>query len=256
MTYGFIGSGTITEAMVAGLMASPPAVPKIVVSPRNAEVAARLAARYSKVEVAPSNQAVVDAAGVLVLAIRPQIAKEVLEEISIPQGRKVISVIAATSHEKLAVWTGQDPDAIVRAIPLPFVADREGVTALYPPDAEAEKLFGALGSAVVCESKDEFNLLAAISSMMATYFGIMERTTEWLAGKGMSKSKARNYLTPLFGSLTHVASRSAESSFGELRQAFSTRGGLNEQLFKDFDELGGTAAMTRALDRVLERIRA
>lgn len=255
MIYGFIGTGTITEAIVTGMMASRLDVAKIVVSPRNAEVAARLAARFTKVDIAPGNQAVADAADVLFLAVRPQIAETVLNEISIPPGRKIISLIAATDHDALAAWIGPQARTLVRAIPLPFVADRDGVTAIFPPDDEARAVFDALGTAVACETRDEFDLLAAASALMGTYFGILERTTEWLVGKGMDETKARSYLAPLFGSLAHVAAHAREASFTTLRQEFSTRGGLNEQVFSDFDRKGGSRALTDALSRVLERIR-
>lgn len=254
MIYGFIGTGTISEAIVVGMMASPLPIAKVVLSPRNAEVARKLADRFDRVEVAASNQAVVDASDMLVLAVRLQIAEEVLRNLSFPAEKKVVSIIAATSHEKLAAWTGLPADTLVRAIPLPFVADREGVTAVFPPDSEAEKLFGALGSAVACATKHEFDLLAAASSTMGTYFGILERLTEWLVGQGMDEGKAYSYLTPLFGSLAHVATRSPEAEFARLRHEFSTKGGLNEQVFSDFESRGGSVALSRALDRVLERI--
>lgn len=255
MICGFIGTGTITEAIVAGMMASPLDIAKIVVSPRNAEVAARLAARFAKVEVAVGNQAVADSADVLFLAVRPQVAEAVLKEISVPPGRKIISLIAATDHDALAAWIGHQAQPLVRAIPLPFVADRDGVTAIFPPDDGARTIFDALGTAVACETQGEFDLLAAASAMMGTYFGILERATEWLAGRGMDETKARSYLVPLFGSLARVAAHAPEASFTMLRQEFSTRGGLNEQVFSDFDKNGGSRALTDALSRVLERIR-
>lgn len=255
MDYGFIGTGTITEAIVVGALSSDLPIRRIVVSPRNADVAARLAARFSQVEIAASNQAVVDAAEILILAIRPQVAENVLRQLAIPKTQRVISLIAATSHEKLAAWTGLETSNFVRAIPLPFVAFREGVTAIYPPDARTEQLFAALGTAVPCSSKEEFDLLAALTALMGPYFGILERTSDWLAGKGMGEAKARSYLTPLFAGLAHVASRAPASSYATLRAEFSTKGGLNEQVFQDFDTGGGTAALTKALDRVLERIK-
>ena len=90
---------------------------------------------------------------------------------------------------------------------------------------------------------------------MGTYFGILERTSDWLASKGMEETKARSYLTPLFSGLAHVAGRSLEDSYAKLRTEFSTKGGLNEQVFQDFDTKGGTETLITALDRVLERIR-
>jgi pyrroline-5-carboxylate reductase len=47
MTLGFVGTGTIAAAIVEGLCATPDAGP-ILVSPRNADTAADLAARFAK----------------------------------------------------------------------------------------------------------------------------------------------------------------------------------------------------------------
>ena len=253
MTYGFIGTGTITEAIITGMMKSPLAPEEIVVSPRSQATARALAERYPNVRVAHDNQAVVDAADVLVLAVRPQVAAEVLTSLTIPATMQIISLIAATSHATLAQWTGHDASRIVRAIPLPFVAEREGVTAVFPANPQAERLFNAVGSAAVCSSQDEFDLFAVTSALMGTYFGLLERLSEWLADNGMPARTARDVLVPLFTSLTKVAQASGGTSLRDLRRAHSTSGGLNEQVFSDFEALGGSAALFTALDRVLLR---
>ncbi|WP_281978918.1 pyrroline-5-carboxylate reductase [Pseudorhizobium flavum] len=255
MIYGFIGTGTITAAMIDGMMASTLDVKKVLVSPRNAGTAEALSQRYGKVEIAGDNQAVADAADVLILAVRPQVAKDVLSSLRIPPQAKLISVIAATHHVDVASWTGRPESAIVRAIPLPFLARHEGVTAIFPGERTARNFFGALGEVVECMDQNEFDLMAAASSMMGTYFGLMEIVSGWLADKGMTNETARRYLTPLYSSLAHVATATPHASYCDLRQEFSTRGGLNEQLFRMFDVQGGSAALLKALDDVLARLR-
>lgn len=259
MIYGFIGTGTITEAMVEGLMRSstrPEARPdKIVLSPRNAEIAGRLASTFDTVFVARSNQDVATQADVVILAVRPQVAQTVLRDISIPKGKKIISVIAATSHAHLAQWTGHAQDDIVRAIPLPFVSTGTGVTAIYPPNPTAEGLFGAIGTAVACATQHEFDLLAIASSMMGPYFGILGGVSDWLVQNGMPAAQAHAYLLPLFKSLADTAAQSPEKTFDDLRHEYSTKGGLNEQVFEVFQKQGGLKALTGGLDRALERAR-
>jgi hypothetical protein len=60
MRLGFVGCGTITSSMVTGLCSTADVGP-IIVSPRNAKVAAGLASRFANVQIAPTNQAVLDA---------------------------------------------------------------------------------------------------------------------------------------------------------------------------------------------------
>lgn len=250
---GFVGTGAITEAMVRGLLATTPYAAEVHLSPRSAEIAARLAADFPSVRVAKDNQAVVDLSDIVFLAIRPQIAKEVIEALSFRQGQSVISVVAATERQSLLEWIGAHVH-LVQAIPLPFVEDRLGVTAIYPPDIEAAALFNALGNAVQCETKKEYDLLAAVSALMSTYFGVMEFATEWLADKGLERSKGQAYLAPLFQSLADRAQKPGIESFSLLSREFATKGGLNEQVLADFETKGGKAALTQALDGVLARI--
>ncbi|MBB3393783.1 pyrroline-5-carboxylate reductase [Rhizobium sp. BK060] len=72
---GFIGTGAIADAMVRGLLTKPAVVSQVTISPRNAEIAQRLAADFAEITVAADNQAVIDASDMVVLAVRPQIAQ-------------------------------------------------------------------------------------------------------------------------------------------------------------------------------------
>ena len=244
---GFIGTGTIAAAMVEGLGGDA------VLSPRGAAVAADLAARLPRVTVSDSNQAVVDQCDLVVLTVRPQVAEEVIRALRFRAGQKVLSLIAATSGDVIRGWTGVDLP-VIRAVPLPFVAARRGVTPIFPPDREMAALFDRLGTAVECGTQAEFDLLAVGSALMGSYFGLLETAQGWLVAEGLPEASARTYLAGLFGSLGAAAEASPQP-FAALREEYSTRGGLNEQMFRVFGEAGGTAALQTALARVLERVR-
>ncbi|NTB95140.1 NAD(P)-binding domain-containing protein [Agrobacterium tumefaciens] len=251
---GFIGTGAITDAMVRGLLARPAAVPHVMVSQRSADISARLAADFPQVIVSSDNQAIVDGCDTVMLAIRPQIAEEVIRPLRFRDGQKIVSVVAATGREALLDWIGADV-RLSQAIPLPFVARRKGVTAIYPADTDTAAIFNVLGNAVECETKAEYDLLAAASALMATYFGIMQTTTEWLSENGLPEEKGRAYLAPLFAGLSEVALLAgSRTDFIDLSREFATKGGLNEQVLLDFDGKGGSGALKDALSRVLERI--
>lgn len=250
---GFIGTGTITAAMVRGLKGSVLRDWPIVLSPRNAKLAQCLAKTLPGVTVADSNQTVIDTVDVVVLAVRPQVAASVLDGLRIRAEQPVISLIAATPSDRISHWTGATQ--VCRAIPLPFVEERSDVTPVFPPLPVAMQLFGALGTALQVRDQATFDLYAAVSGLMGTYFGLMETSAQWAEGNGLSASDARAYLAGLFHNLSRVAQQSPHS-FAELRAQHSTTGGLNEQVHAEFDSLGGTAALNAALDAVLRRIRA
>lgn len=251
---GFIGTGAITEAMVQGILQPPQLVEKVILSPRNEKISQRLAATFTAVEVAPSNQSVVNRAQIIVIAVRPQIAKEVVSSLRFRSGQQVLSLIAATPREVLLEWTGNDV-VLTQAIPLPFVAQRQGVTAVYPGNTTIEQLFNGLGRAVSCREKSEYDLLAAASALMSTYFGMMHCAASWLRENGLAEDQSRDYLAPLFASLAQAAILNSSVTFDQMSREFATPGGLNEQVLQDFNRLGGADALYGALDGVLKRIK-
>ena len=248
MRLGFIGTGTMAAAMVEGLGGEG-----FVVSPRGARVAADLALRYPGVTVADSNQAVVDQCDMVVLSIRPQVAEEVVRGLRFREGQKVLSLVAATQIDTIRRWIGLDLP-VIRAIPLPFVAQRNCVTPIFPADAEVAALFGRLGQSVACGTQEEFDLFAVGSALMGSYFGILEAAQGWLVEQGLPEASARAYLAGLFANLGRAA-EGGSTGFADLRQEYSTRGGLNEQMFRVFSEEGGADALRVALAQVLRRVR-
>jgi pyrroline-5-carboxylate reductase len=100
---------------------------------------------------------------------------------------------------------------------------------------------------------EEFDLLAVGSAVMGSYFGILETVQGWLQAQGLPEVTARAYLGGLASCLGSVAEASP-AGFATLREEYSTKGGLNEQVFRVFSEMGGKGALTGGLDSVLARV--
>src|SRR5262249_14739752 len=146
MKLGFVGCGTIAAAMVTGLRGAGRS-DAILLSPRNAEIAAALAEKFPGVRIAKDNQVVLDASDLVVLAVRPPILEGVLSGLRSRPDHQVLSLVATVTLDYLKSKTA--PAAkVVRAVPLPSVAQRRGPTAIFPPDADIAALFDALGTAI------------------------------------------------------------------------------------------------------------
>ena len=254
MKIGFIGTGDITEAIVTGLISTDFPVIEIILSERSHAKSAQLAAADNRVRVSSDNQQIVDEADLVFLAVRPQVAEEVLRPLKFRDGQNVASLIATVTFEALLDWIGA-PVRITRSIPLPAVATRRGVTAIYPADDQLESFYNALGTVVVAQSIDEFDAYAATSALMGLYFGVMETASEWLCEQGTSPQNAQSYLTKIFLELSRTADSGPETGFATLRRNHSTQGGLNQQMFEVFADKGGTMALTQALESVAQRVR-
>jgi pyrroline-5-carboxylate reductase len=247
---GFIGTGTIVSAIVEGLRAAGVDVP-ILLSPRNAETAARLAARHADVRVAGSNQAVLDGSGMVMLAVRPQIADAVLPALRFRPDHHVVSLIATLSLDSLRTMTAP-AGRVARAVPLPAVAMRRGPTALFPGDAPVRALFDRLGSAIVLEDEAEFDLFSAATGTMASYFAFAGTIARWLEQGGVDPGKARAFTRQM---LDGLAATGPDRDFADLADEHQTRGGLNEQVVRQVAPDGVIPSLDAALDAVLARIR-
>jgi pyrroline-5-carboxylate reductase len=251
-TLGFVGTGTITAAIVAGLRADPAVACAIVVSPRNADVAARLAADFPSVAVAASNQAVVDASDVVLLAVRPQIAEAVLTALEFRRDQRVISLIATFSKAKVESLIGQ-VRSVSCAVPQPTVAARLSPTAIFPPDAFTAALFDHLGTAFEVATESDFRALFATTAAMASFFSLQDTLAHWLIARGVPAPMADDYIAKMFRGLADVPRRS-RATFAELAAEFKTKGGLNEQFANELARDGVFAAYAAALDSIAARI--
>jgi len=250
---GFVGTGDIVEAVITGICKTDLGNMPIVVSPRNATTAGRLAERHANVSIGADNQDVLDRSDIVVLAVLPQIIADVTKALTFRPDHHVISFAAATSLENLRDWIGQ-PVSLSQAIPLPFVTGLNGATAIYPRDEISAAIFSRLGKAVEVDNKHEYDSLAAAGAVMGTYFGMLDTLTFWLERQGLPYEKGGAYLGQLFAGLGQAAGDTGGKRFSELRDSYSTIGGLNEQVHRDFARDGGNAALEKALDAVFSRI--
>jgi pyrroline-5-carboxylate reductase len=249
---GFIGTGTITEAVIDGLASSSEYPAEIHVSPRNAEIAARLSARYAFVHVASDNQNVLDRCDVVCLAVRPQIAEEVLATLRFSERHHVLSFIAALRVSRLQRLL-PNVARIARLAPLPMVARKLGTTIIYPEDAVAVDLFSNLGTSLALADEATFDVFLAASALMGTFFATLHQQAGWLQTQGVDPAVARSYLASLYFGLSATA-KETDTPFAEMVTEFSTLGGLNEQVARDLAAKGAFEAHSVALDRILERI--
>lgn len=254
MTLGFVGTGTIVAAIVEGLCLTPDAGP-ILVSPRNADIAADLAARFLNVRIAESNQAVLDGSDMVMLAVRPQIADAVLRELRFRPGHKVVSLIATVSLDYLRGAVAPATD-VIRAVPLPAVARRQGPTAVYPPDPAIIALFDTLGTAVALDNESEFDAFSTTTAVMASYFAFAGTVTSWMERNGIAAGTARAFVGQMLAGLSGASTAHPDRSFAALADEHQTRGGLNEQIYRAISQDGTLVDLDRALDGVLDRVRA
>ncbi|MDA0160139.1 NAD(P)-binding domain-containing protein [Solirubrobacter ginsenosidimutans] len=253
MDYGVLGVGAIAAAIVTGLCDDADGAPPVLLSPRNAGIAADLAGRFPTVTVAADNQAVVDGASVVLLCLRPQDAREALGRLRFTAGQVVISAMAGVSVGELLRLVAPATD-VARTIPLPSVATRAGITPIHPPNATAKALFDRLGEALEVPDLAGFEALSASTATVAAHFAYLQAISGWLEMRGLPKDEAERYVASLFADL--ATALRGEHDFAQLARDHATRGGINELFHETLATAGVFDDVRGGLDRVLDRLHA
>ena len=250
--YGIIGIGAIASAIVTGLLTDGGDRPTVLLSPRNAEVAASLARKFARVRIAVSNQAVLDACSVVVLCLRPQSAEESLQGLLFAEEKPVVSVMAGMPVARLRRLV-LPARHISRAIPMISVAERNGATPVHPADGAAATLFGLLGKTIPVHDEAVFEAFSAATATVAAHFAYLEAISVWLANTGVPVDAAQRYVARCFAGLApslagdHVA-------FNQLAREHMTPGGINAQFLDVMRHAGCGNAVVDGLNAVLARL--
>jgi len=225
MRIGFIGTGTISAAVIEGLQSLPEA-PEVIVSPRSEATSLALAAKFKNVSRAQSN-AEVATADIVFLGMRPMHLEDAMAGIDFKTGQIVASMVAGFGLNDIrARW----PNATVcRFIPLPGIARGMGPMATYPAVPEIVSLVSPLGDLFVAPDEGRIHF-GGLNSFMSSYYELQRALIDVGTGAGISESDARGFVVSLLGMLADTAQRTPDAAFGSLVEEHQTKGGLNERV--------------------------
>ncbi|MGI9176029.1 MAG: pyrroline-5-carboxylate reductase [Rhodothermales bacterium] len=199
-TIAVIGAGNIGRALIGGLLRGYDVDPsRIRATRRDSDALAILQEQFPGIQTGSDNAEAVEGASVVVLAIKPQSAREVIESIRAvtDAGTLVISVLAGLTTD--ALQSAFDKElAIVRAMPnTPALVDA-GATALAGGRfattnqlALARRMFEAVG---LVEMVPEY-LMDAVTGLSgsgpAYVYMFIEALTDGGVNQGLPRSVAR-----------------------------------------------------------------
>lgn len=258
----FIGGGNMARSLIGGLISDGYPAERIFVSEPVGEQLAALAAEFG-IRAAASNQAAVEQAEAVVLAVKPQTIRPVVEQLGeLVRTRKVlvISIAAGVRIADLDRWLGGNA-AIVRAMPNTPALVRSGATALYAnPRVDsgqrtlAESLLRAAGLTCWLDNEAAMDAVTAISGSGPAYFFLLMEALEQ-AGQQLGLPADTARLLVLQTALG-AAKMALESSAGpaELRRQVTSPGGTTEAGigvleaadFRTLIQQAATAAATRS----------
>ena len=252
MKLGFIGTGQIAKATITGICTSKISFQKILVSPRNRNIAQKLKKRFRKVNIAKTNQEIVDKCNWVFLAVTPKVGEKILPKLNFRANQKIISFISTINLVQLKKIVKKRAK-IVRAIPLPPIALCKGPVPIYPPNSKVKKFFDKLGSTVEINNEKLSLNFWTTSAMMAPFYEILYSLSNWLIKRGIKKENAQKYISSLFLALSEDAFNHNKNLKRLVRES-QTPGGLNEQAVKDLRKAGFYKLLEKTSNRIIKRL--
>lgn len=231
---GFIGAGAMARAIIGGLLKSGLPSTQIQASAKTEEtckdVENTLGIRTD------SNHDLAKTCDVLVLAVKPQLLKEVCEEIAptLRRDQLLISVAAGVTSQAIASWAGNH--AIIRCMPNTPCAIGQGASGLFAnaavnseQKAIADAILSSVGLALFVNEEPLIDSVTAIAGSAPAYFFLfLEAMIDSGKTLGLDEDTAKKLAIQTAAGAAQLALTS-EDSLESLRKSVTSPKGTTEQ---------------------------
>ena len=253
MILGFIGTGKIASSVINGICKSKISYKKIIISPRNKNIARNLKKNFKKIEIAENNQQLLDKSDWIFLSVTPDVGEKIIKNLRFKSKQTIISFISTITLPKLKKLI-KVKAKIYRAIPLPPISLKKGPVPICPPNKKIRSFFDKLGTSVeIMNEKLSINFWST-SGMMASYYDLLRVMSGWLVKKGVKREEAQKYITSLFLALSEDAVINSKKDLKFLVKESQTPKGLNEQGLKEMSKKGVYKSVVSTLNNIHKRL--
>lgn len=249
----FIGAGNMAKSLVGGLLRHGYPAAAIVAADPDASQRAGMAALG--VEVVDSNVRAVERAASIVLAVKPQVMRSVVQDLNnaLRSDQLLISIAAGVPSNALARWSPKGV-GIVRCMPNTPALYGAGVTALFANEhvtaqqaTAAESILAAAGHVIWVKQESAIDAVTAVSgSGPAYFFYLMEAMIDAGIALGLDAETARTLTLKTAYGAAVMANESAIAP-AELRRNVTSPGGTTERAISVLDGGQGRALIERAV---------
>jgi len=260
---GFLGAGSITECIVAGLLKKNLLTPEqiLLTNRNNQERLAQLAETFG-VKVTTDKREVGRTADILILAIKPKDAAEAIMELrgSLHPGQLVISVIAGVSTALIEEWLGISCP-IIRTMPNTSAAVGLSATALacnrHVSEEQfriASRLLEAIGK-VYKVKEEELDIVTGLSGSGPAYIYYLVEAMIAAGTKGGLSPEVSRQLTlqTVLGAAHMLLDTNQDPAL--LRRQVTSPGGTTQAGVEVLESYQFKEAVISAILRATERSR-
>ena len=252
MILGFIGTGKISSSIIYGIFNSKLKVKRIYISSRNRNIAKKLTKKFRQVKILEDNQEIINKSSTIFLGITPNVGSKILPKLIFPKNKRIISLISTINLVELKKITKNKN--ITRAIPLPPIEINKGPIVIFPPNKNVKSFFKYLGTVIEVRNEKLSYKFWSTASIMATFYEMLNTSSNWLIKKGINKNIANNYVAELFLSLSQDAANKKSQGFRKLVSDSQTPNGLNMQVLKELQKGKFYTKFIKALENINKRI--
>jgi pyrroline-5-carboxylate reductase len=246
----FIGGGNMASALIGGLLKRGVAADGLGAIDPNPDTLAHLATQFG-IKTYGAVGAHLQDFDAIVLAVKPQVLKEVVTALAPFIGTQlIISIAAGIRGVDIARWLGGYA-RIVRAMPNTPALIGMGVTGLaaLPGVDEAGRVLAgevlaAVGQVVWCEAESGIDAVTAISGSGPAYvFYFIEALQQAALELGFNAEQARTLAVSTFTGAAQLAAQTLEP-IGTLRERVTSKGGTTAAALASFetDQVGAAIA--------------
>ncbi len=240
-TLAFIGAGNMARAIIGGLISNSFPATNIRASSPNIERLADL--KSQGLFVTADNAEAISSADIVVLAVKPQMLKAVLQPLAVSAAQHkplFISVAAGITSHSINQWLGGN-QAIVRCMPNTPALVKMGANGLYANPSvsqtqrtQAETVLSATGLTLWVEQEELLHAVTAVSgSGPAYYFLFMEAMIAAAEKQGLTKEVATQLTLQTARGAAEMAIQS-DVDPAELRRRVTSPKGTTEQAILSF----------------------
>jgi pyrroline-5-carboxylate reductase len=257
---GFIGAGNMASALIKGLINSKIyGQEEITASDNDAEKLNEISGRFG-IGVTSSNRELVSENPIVLLAVKPQVLRNVLEEVKdeIRGEHLFISIAAGIPIKMINSIIGPDIP-VIRVMPNTPALIQEGMSALASSrTATAEHveiargILGAVGKTVILDEAMMDAVTALSGSGPGFIFKIMECFTDAGEKLGFDRETALLLVIQTFLGASQLAGES-ELSLSRLREMVTSPGGTTLAGLNFFEDKGLAAMIEGAVEAAFRR---
>ncbi|WP_125583987.1 pyrroline-5-carboxylate reductase [Levilactobacillus cerevisiae] len=261
MKIGFIGVGGMAQAIIGGLLQAKTFAPEEIIVHSHRQESYEPYAQAHGLQTASSNADVARASDLVVLAVTPNVAVDVLQEIEaqLVDGQKtLISIVAGLSLESMASVVGESVP-ILRTLPNVNVEVGAGMTAVAANDlltgddlAAALRVFDTIGSTTTL-AEDQFGVFSALAGSSPAYIDFFIDSLSRAGVKhGLSKDQATQIAAQATLGSAKMVLASDKIPFALIDQVASPGGSTVAGLLA-MEEAGLMTAVVKGIDATIKR---